>query len=227
MNKTIYLLNIGGNYEPEITALTFPSIRRYATKIGARLHVITERKFPAWPITCEKLQIYELGKQHRNDWNIYVDFDTLVHPDLFDITEHLPKDTVLNYHHDFAGTRWAVDDYFRRDGRWISTCGWFTIASDWCLDLWRPLDDLTPAEAVAKAFRINLERRVGITAEHVLDDYVLSRNLARYGLKYQTFLELQRGVEPASEFHYFWHQYAIPPEQKLAELKEMITRWEL
>src|SRR5215212_8392424 len=167
--KTIYLLNIG-NYEPEITALTYPSIHRYATKIGAAVHVITQRKFPDWPVTCEKLQIYELGTQHRNDWNIYIDSDTLIHPDLFDITEHLPKDTVLNYHNDFAGPRWAVDDYFRRDGRWISTCGWFTIASDWCLDLWRPLDDLTPDEAVAKAFPINLERRVGITAEHVLDD---------------------------------------------------------
>jgi hypothetical protein len=227
MNKTIYLLNIGGNYEPEITALTYPYIRRYATKIGARLHVITERKFPDWPITYEKLQIYELGKQHRNDWNIYVDFDTLIHPDLFDITEHLPKDTVLNYANDFGGARWAVDDYFRRDGRWISIAGWFTIASDWCLDLWRPLDDLTPAEAVAHCSPINLERRFGITADHLIDDYALSRNLAKFGLKYQTFLELQGGVEPASEFHYFWHQYTIPPEQKLAELQEMIQRWQL
>jgi len=226
MNKTIYLLNIG-NYEPEITALTYPYIRRYATKIGATLHVIRERKFPEWPITYEKLQIYELGKQHGNDWNIYIDSDVLVHPDLFDITEHLAKDTVLNYANDLVGVRWTVDEYFRRDGRWISTCGWFTIASDWCLDLWRPLDDLTPAEAVANCSPINVERRVGITAEHLIDDYVLSRNLAKYGLKYQTFLALQRELEPSPDFHYFWHQYTIPPQQKLAELREMIKRWEI
>jgi hypothetical protein len=191
------------------------------------VHVISERRFPDWPITYEKLQIYELGKQHGNDWNIYIDSDALIHPDLFDITEHLPKDTVLNYHHDFTGPRWAVDQYFRRDGRWISTAGWFTIASDWCLDLWRPLDDLTPAQAAANAFRINLERRVGIPPEVFVDEYTFSRNLARFGLKYQTFLEVHRRLEPAMDFHYFWHTYAVPLEQKLAELKETIQRWEI
>ena len=72
MKKTVYLLNIG-DYEPEITSLTYPYISRYASKIGAAVHLITERKFPEWPITYEKLQIYELGRQHGNDWNIYID----------------------------------------------------------------------------------------------------------------------------------------------------------
>jgi hypothetical protein len=225
MKKTIYLLNLD-DYEPHITSLTYPYITRYARKIGATLHIIKERRFPDWPITYEKLQIYELGKQHGNDWNIYIDSDTLVHPDLFDITEHLNKDTILNYANDSATARWKADEYFRRDGRWISTCGWFTIASDWCLDLWRPLDDLTPAQAVANCSPLNLECRIGIAAEHLVDDYVLSRNVAKYGLKYQTFLDLQREVEN-SDLQYFWHMYTISPEQKLEELKEMIKRWDI
>jgi len=220
MKKTIYLLNID-DYEPEITSLTYPYISRFASKIGATLHVIRERRFPDWPITYEKLQIYELGKQHRNDWNIYIDSDTLIHPDLFDITEQLDKDTVLNNANDSAHARWKVDDYFRRDGRWISTCGWFTIASDWCLDLWRPLDDLSPAEAIANISPLSVESRVGITPEHLVDDYVLSRNLAKYGLNYQTLRDL---LGPSDD--YLWHQY-IPPETKLEQLREMIKRWEI
>ena len=93
VKKTIYTLNIG-DYAPEICALTYPLIQAYARKIGADFHVIRERKFPEWPIVYEKLQIYELGRKHGNDWNIFVDSDTLINPEMFDVTEHLHKDTV-------------------------------------------------------------------------------------------------------------------------------------
>ena len=83
LKKTLYTLNIG-NYGPEITALTYPYMRRYAEKIGADFFIITERKFPGWPVTFEKLQIYELSQQHANDWNIFCDGDCLIHPDLMD-----------------------------------------------------------------------------------------------------------------------------------------------
>ena len=85
IKKTLYTLNIG-DYAPEIRALTFPLLRGWADKIGADFHVIEERKFPDWPIVYEKLQIYELGQ--GNDWNIFADADTLVHPEMFDVTEH-------------------------------------------------------------------------------------------------------------------------------------------
>lgn len=67
--KTVFTLNVDG-YAPEITALTYPLIEAYAEKIGADFHIISERKFPEWPVTYEKLQIFELAREMGNDWNI-------------------------------------------------------------------------------------------------------------------------------------------------------------
>jgi hypothetical protein len=85
IKKTIYTLNID-DYAPEICALTYPLIQAYARKIGADFQVIRERKFPDWPVVYEKLQIHELGQRDSNDWNIYIDSDTLINPEMFDIT---------------------------------------------------------------------------------------------------------------------------------------------
>ena len=60
LRKTIYTVNIG-DYAPEICALTYPLMQAYARKIGADFHVIRERKFPAWPVVYEKLQVHELA----------------------------------------------------------------------------------------------------------------------------------------------------------------------
>ena len=75
MKKTLFTLNIN-NYEPDITALTFPLMKRYAEKIEADFHVITERKITTTEFAgLEKFQIYELGREMKNDWNIFVDPD--------------------------------------------------------------------------------------------------------------------------------------------------------
>jgi hypothetical protein len=60
MKKTLYTLSVndkhpGQDFEPEITALTFPLMRKYAHKIGADFHVIRERKHPDMPPVYEKL----------------------------------------------------------------------------------------------------------------------------------------------------------------------------
>jgi hypothetical protein len=221
--KTIFTLNIG-SYEPAITQLTYPFIQNYADKIGADFHIITERKFPQWPVTYEKLQIYELGREMGNDWNIYIDSDALIHPDLFDITEHLPKDTVLHNGNDLVGNRWKVDDYFRRDGRWISSCDWFTVASSWNLDLWKPLDDLTMEQAIANIRPINIEKAAGITADHLIDDYTLSRNIAKYGLKFKNLITLLRELGQP-DFNYLYHQYTIGSVEKLIQICGVIDTW--
>src|SRR5208283_4171994 len=130
ITKTIYTLNIV-NYEPAIRELCFPLLQHYAKKIGAALHVIAKRQFPEWPVTYEKLQVYDLAKFHGSEWNIYIDADALVNPECFDFTDHLPKNTVCHNGRDMAGIRWSMDPYFRRDGRWIGSCNWLAIASDW------------------------------------------------------------------------------------------------
>jgi len=210
MNKTIYLLNIG-DYAPKVTALTYPTIVEYAKKIDAEIEVITERKFKKWPITYEKLQIHKLAKDRGDDWAFYIDSDTLIHPELPDITELMTMDTVAHNAIDFAPLRWKYDNYFRRDGRYIGSANWFALASSWCLDLWRPLDDLTPEQAVANINCTQAEKKTGMKSEHLVDDYALSRNIARFGLKVITLTELWRRANLGTA-EFFYHQYLFPIE---------------
>lgn len=225
LKKTVFTLNID-NYAPEITELTYPLIKRYADKIGADFYTIKERKFPGFPPVYEKLQIYELAQKMENDWNIYIDSDTLVHPDLMDVTNHLSKDTVLHNGADMASNRWKYDRFFLRDGRNIGSCNWFTIGSDWCIELWKPLDDITLKEAVVNISPIVSEINTIITPDHLIDDYTLSRNIAKYGLKFTTLINLLTSLGQ-SQGEYFWHLYTISIEEKVVRMKEVLKRWGL
>jgi hypothetical protein len=203
MNKTLYTLNIG-NYEPDITSLTFPLFRRYAEKIGADFHIITERKFPDMPVVYEKFQIFELGQRHKNEWNIFFDADTLISPDFWDVTLLLNKDTTCSgMASDFVPQRFRPDRYFCRDGRLIGKGNWCMIASDWCIDVWRPLDDMTLNEAVKNITPTQNEINNGVKPDHLIDDYVVSRNIAKYGLKHILISELERmrNIPSNSLFH--------------------------
>jgi hypothetical protein len=247
MKKVVYTLNID-NYAPDLCQITYPFLRHYAHKIGARLQIISERKFPDWPVTAEKLQIYELGRD--NDISIYIDSDALVHPDFWDPTELVPKDTVLHNGQDFAPNRWRMDNYFRRDGRMTGSCNWFAAASGWCLDLWHPLDDLTLAEALENIFptanevasqepkrgldgqpiknedgSFIMQEKTVITPEHLIDDYVLSRNIAKYGLKHTTIMNIQH--QRADTGNYLWHAYTISIPEKVRQIKEVMKLWNI
>ncbi len=224
--KTLFTLCVD-NFEPEITELTFPLMKGYADKIRADFHIIKERKFPDFPPVYEKLQIYTLGKEMQNDWNFFLDADALIHPDTIDFTEALPKDTVMHHGKDFASMRWTYDRYFRRDGRNIGSGNWFALASDWCIDLWEPLDpkDLTFEEAVKNIHPLVGEINSGVVdPKHLIDDYVCSRNIAKYGLKFITAREwiAQKGIEGG---YFFWHAYTIPRDRKVQEMKKVLKEW--
>jgi hypothetical protein len=225
LKKTVFTLNID-NYAPEITKLTYPLIKRYAKKIDADFYIIKERKFPKFPLVYEKLQIYELAQKMENDWNIYFDSDTLVHPDFMDITNHLSKNTVLHCLIDFASNRWKYDRFFMRDGRNISSPNWFAVASDWCIELWKPLDDITLKEAVANINPTVVESNRLLAADHLIDDYTLSRNIAKYGLRVETFVNLMTRLGHPG-FEYLWHNYAMSIEDKVVQMKEILKRWGL
>jgi hypothetical protein len=259
MRKAIWTLAVD-NYAPEITALTFPLMKLYARKCRADFNVITERKFPGWPPVYEKLQIYELGRDY--EFNHFIDADAVVHPEMWPVSDLLPRDTVCHNGNDLAPNRWILDRFFRRDGRMISSCNWFTAAWDWCLELWKPLDDLTLEEAIQNISPTPMERapyilrcpgcgntspawsasptwdncpgcgkartwaaKHPIETSHLIDDYVLSRNIAKYGLK---FTNVQRIQEQFNDHgNYMWHEYTLPTAQKVASIKAVLHNWGL
>lgn len=222
IKKTIYTLNVD-NYNPEICKLTYPLMYEYAKKIGADFYIIKDRKFKDFPITYEKLQIYELAQKHENDWNIYIDSDALVHPDMPDVTELINKDTIMHNGVDFAPIRWRYDKYFQRDGRHIGSCNWFAVASDLCLDLWKPFDDLTANEAIRNIFPIHDELASGITPDHLIDDYALSRNIAKFGLKAVTLLATLDKY--ATGVDCLWHEYQLTENEKIINMKKVLEHW--
>jgi len=225
MKKTIYLLNID-HYEPAITAMTYPLIYRYADRIGAEVVKITERKFPDYPVVYEKLQIYELAKERGDDWIFYIDSDCVVHPDLFDITEVLPHDTVLQYNNDFALTRFDPDDIMRKDRRFIGTCNFFTVFHKDCLELYRPLEDMTLEEALPRMHVSNQERRIGMEDGHLIDDFVITRNLAKNGFEYLTLRELLKRYNREND-EYLYHIHVLSAGEKEAAIMGMLIKWNL
>lgn len=224
MKKIIFLLDID-DYAPDIKVITYPLIERYAKRIGADIHRITERKWPDYPVVYEKLQIHELAPKLGADWIIYIDSDALVHPDMPDFTELLPRDTVLQNGYDFVLNRIDIDDYFRRDGRFIGTCNWFTIASIAMLDLWKPADDLTLEEMEKRMHCIQIEKNaVNMEDGHLIDDFVLSRNVARFGLKYMTVPQMLAKFGREG-YCYLYHEYLIDRAEKVRRLTMMRDRW--
>ncbi len=77
MKKLIHVLNIN-DFFPELFALTFPTIKSYAERHGFMINLITERKFPDYPINYEKMQVFRDGM--GADLNMLCDADMLIHP---------------------------------------------------------------------------------------------------------------------------------------------------
>ena len=223
MTKQVVTLNVDG-YAPAVTALTFPLLAAYAEKIGADFRVITTRKWPEAPPVYEKLQLYEMAAER--DWTIYFDADALVHPDMPDVTEHIGKDTVMFNGADLASNRITYDRFFRRDGRNIGACNWFTVASDWCRELWEPLSDITIHEAIARIHPTVNERGNVVTADHLIDDFVLSRNIAKYGLKHARWTQVLTSIGQGGTI-YLWHEYTMPVDEKVVAIRKTLVDWHL
>jgi len=185
MKTTIHVLLVN-NYFPEMSKLTIPTIERWAKKLNGKVNLITNRKWSEWPLLYEKMQIYYDGQD--SDWNILLDADILVHPDTpepLNFTTPTVVSAKDSYH---ADTQLFMDDYFFRDGRniGISTCA--VVASRLCHDLWTPLE-LSLEEAEKRVYK----------KRAILDEYCVSRNLARYGLKLTAILD------PNKDYNKLYH----------------------
>lgn len=229
MKKVVVTLNIG-NYQPAIRALTYPLMQRFAEKIHADFVEITERKFPEWPIVMEKFQTRDIGNALGADWTLFFDADALISPEMFDPTTHLTKDTVLFNGKDMSEIRFFADKYFLRDGRRIGACDWFCCSSDWTRDDLYSFPEISLGDCVENINVTIGERNSGLFKDnHLIDDYALSRNVARYGLHHDTLIDLCGRMGFRNQFGagvspYFFHLYAIDDDSKIGKLLETLVK---
>lgn len=218
MKKTIFTLDVG-DYEPEITEITFPFMRFYANKIGADFVVLKERRFPEWPILFEEFQI----RDHFDglDWAIFMDADTFVHPECIDYTMYIPEGTVCPAKADM-GASIHHDETLVKGGS-VRLGGFLTIAPKECFGIW-DLPEESLEEILEKCTPTMWEARHGMNPRHMPEEFVLSRNIAKYGYKVMPSdkINAQLGLPGTS---WFWHKHVIPNAQKVHELKELL--WEL
>lgn len=234
MTKKLIAVLCTDDWQPEIRALTFPLMKYHARKIGADFYVINDRKFPAhYPLCYERFQLYDISKHY--DWVIQLDADFLVHPDMPDVTAFLPKDKVLISVPGVASQSYQMDEYFLRDGRNICVGGFVTVNSDWTRDLWRPPDDLTPEEAMDRCEPKTFEwRDRQMYKDHVVLDYILSRNVAKYGLKIETLQNMfntwvKSGYCSIEQIDgYVMHNAQLKYHEKIQHIKAYLTQhWKI
>ena len=226
LKKAIFTLDLDNKYPKSITDITYPLIKSYADKIGASFTIISERKFPEFPATYEKFQIYQLAQDMNNDWNIFFDCDALIHPDTPDITNIIPFESVAHHAKDYSGFRWKDNRFFQRDGRRIGSCNWFTMASSLNIELWKPVDDITQDDIANAIIPILNEQKAGVIPIRLIDDYVCSYNIAKYGLKFTTVQE-EMGKMGMDSLGFFFHLYAITEEEKTVKMNNQLKIWGL
>ena len=184
MNKILHVLNIN-DFFPELFELTYPTIKAYADRTGFTINLITERKFPDYPINYEKMQVYKDGD--GADYNMLCDADMLIHPHFPDVATIVkPENVAFNDNYNISHKYYADRiKYFVRDGRDVGIATNFVVTSSLTHDLWEPLP-LTQEQISELAVPNDSEpdewnRGWG----HYADEFALSFNLAKYGMKYQ------------------------------------------
>ena len=228
IKKTIYVLNIN-NYAPDITKYTYPLFEHYANKIGAEFKEITKRKYPEWDMEYERLQLYEIAKEDKNDWTIMFDADVIVHPETIDFTSILHKDTVFHPGLDMSLIRFQPDVYMLRDGRFKAPGNWMAIASDWCLDLWHPVDPgITQRDIESRITVSNFELSgtAPVKARHLIGDYILGSNISRYGLKVITAPEIYEKHNIVGS-NFFFHDNTSAYQDKVKNIEKILYEWQL
>ncbi len=170
MRKTIYVVCVDG-YFPELCKLTIPNIKAYAERIGSNICLIEDRVFPDFPPTYEKLQVFKRSIENRDDYSILIDADMMISPLFDDVAKIVPLDHLgLNMRYE-ANALFEKDDYFERDGRNIGVVTHFLVVPKRCLDALVPLE-MEAKEALGRTKR-----------PFIIDEYCVSRNVARFGLK--------------------------------------------
>ncbi len=186
MNITIHVLNVN-NYFPQLMKKTMPTIEAWAERMGGDVNVISKRHYSdEWPVEYEKLWgTYHSGKGD-NRWNLLLDGDMLISKDMYNPVYD------KNDNMRFPGGIYTLDSYsaksqlrtydnrfFQRDTRDIGISACCVLASSWCHEIFKPLDDDITWEQ-AKKNLTHLDRNI--------DEFCLSENNARGKFYYESIL---------------------------------------
>ena len=169
MKKACVHTVVLNNWFPELCDLTLPLIQKWADNINADFNLITKPKYPEWPANYERFQIWESGANY--EWNINVDADFILHPELEDVTDNDPAIVRAEAYMDL-NVFFYPNQYFLRDGRGIGMSDNFILSSYMTHDVWTPLPLSYDG---AKKHCIKDPRQVS--------EFAVSLNIARYGLK--------------------------------------------
>jgi hypothetical protein len=58
-----------------------------------------------------------------------------------------------------------------------------------------------------------------------MDDYLLSYNIARFGLKVTTAMDIFQ--KECNATYSIFHQYTLPPEAKVVEMRKCLRDWKI
>ncbi len=209
MRRCIHVVYIN-DFFPELWKLTFPTIKAYADRIGADLNVITERLYNNdVHINYEKMQVWYAGADY--DANFLVDADVLIHQHFPDFTTIVPQHHVGFNDNYNASVKFAIEDniYFQRDGRDVGIASNAVVTYKSTHDLWTPNSSKV----------LWNQKNVCRVREGDIDEYNLSLNLAKYGLKYTgiTWEDWQR--------YYFVHIGTGDREAAVKIARNVLETW--
>lgn len=176
MKKELFVV-IVNDYFPELCEITVPHIKRYANKINAKFTIISERKFPLFPPTYEKLQIYDLGKD--NDYNILLDVDILILKSMYDVTELVTDKIGVWMDYD---TNYLFKNFNYPKG--LATN--FVVVPNCCHEVWKPIDNFE-------------EIKNKLVRPFIVDEYIFSKNLWEHNYKYIGIIH--KGIEGKHFYH--------------------------
>lgn len=158
------------NYFPELCEVTHPNHQAFANKLKADYIVINKRAHPEAPPTYEKLQVWDYKQGY--DWLIIIDADFMIHPDYPDIQKLLPRNCLGTHMMFHADQQFPPDVYFLRDGRNVGIVSHFLVIPPLVHDVLTPLTEKELETAL-----------VSIKRPFIVDEYCISRNVARFGIK--------------------------------------------
>jgi hypothetical protein len=204
MDKAIWVVKVDG-YRPDICEKTLPTVERYAKRIGASFNLIEKRRWPQASPPYEKLQAYYLGE--GKEWNVVIDADMLVEDGMYDVTQILPPNRVACWMAYEADKNFPSDDYFFRDGRNLGVSSNFLVVPRACHDVLTPFpDDELPS------FQGRIKR------PFIVDEYCISRNMARFGIKHSGILLPSFMANPP-----FRHFYVNSGEDSSVEIGKAVA----